>query len=199
MFEIENSADYYAMLVTDFDEFMADPQSGRKAIHCAISAYHMHDWIWHDWLKDRRDIRKELGLTNFEVFKEYLKGCVWLDILREIANGSKHFRRQLYKTQLVRGYGAGPYGVGPYGTGYLLIDLGEVESDPDEFILDEYGEPDDAAHDGGDQRFMTAASLLEVCVRFWRDFFTKYRPDLTLTHSEHHPKDLGTPPPEPTA
>lgn len=185
MFEIRNSADYYAMLVEDFDEFMRQPQSSRCAIHCAITAYHMHEWVWHDWLKDRDDIKAKLGLTDIASFRRYLRGGVWLEILREIANGSKHFKKQAFDTQLVRGYGQGPFGVGPYGHGYLLIDLGgdEPGSEPP---LDEFGEPNDGVPDGGDQRFLPAANLLEVCVRFWRDFFKQHRPDLTVPASTHH-------------
>src|SRR3569832_248558 len=78
MFEIRNSADYYAMLVEDLDEFMKQPHSSRCAIHCAITAYHMHEWVWHDWLKDRDDIKAALGLTDLNSFLHYLRGSVWL-------------------------------------------------------------------------------------------------------------------------
>ena len=33
---------------------------------------------------------------------------------------------------------------------------------------------------------MPAGFLLEVVVRFWRDFFRTYRPDLDLPASRHH-------------
>jgi hypothetical protein len=182
MFDIQNSADYYAMLVDDFDDFMEQPQSSRKAIHCAVTAYHLYEWVWFDWLKDRDDVKKKLSLTNKDSFRDYLRRYVWLDILREIANGSKHFRKQLYRTQSVQGYGQGPFGVGPYGTSYLLIDMGgEAEHD-----LDERGAPEDEIPGGGDQRYLPAADLLEACVRFWRDFFKEHRPDANVASSRHH-------------
>lgn len=65
----------------------------------------------------------------------------------------------------VSGYGQGPYGIGPYGKGYLVIDYGE---------------------DAGEHRWMPAAHLLEVVVRFWRDFFKKYRPGEDIPVSAHH-------------
>jgi hypothetical protein len=49
----------------------------------------------------------------------------------------------------------GGYGVGPYGMSYLTIDHGE---------------------DAGVHRFMNVPDLLEVVVRFWRDFFRNYSP-----------------------
>jgi hypothetical protein len=48
MFDISNAQDFYAMLVQDFDEFFEDQQSSRRAIHCAITAYHLHEWVWGD-------------------------------------------------------------------------------------------------------------------------------------------------------
>lgn len=35
--------DFYAILVEDFDDFMAEPHSIRRAWHCAITAYHLHE------------------------------------------------------------------------------------------------------------------------------------------------------------
>ncbi len=65
----------------------------------------------------------------------------------------------------IGGYGEGPFGLGPYGQGYLLIDYGEAAGEP---------------------RWQPAAGLLEVVVRFWRDFFRAYRPNPDLPASRHH-------------
>jgi len=35
--------DFYAILVEDFDDFMAERHSIRRAWHCAITAYHLHE------------------------------------------------------------------------------------------------------------------------------------------------------------
>ena len=47
MFDLVTAHDFYAMLVEDFDDFMAEPHSARRAVHCAITAYHLLDWVWH--------------------------------------------------------------------------------------------------------------------------------------------------------
>jgi hypothetical protein len=166
MFDVETSFDFYRMLVSDWGDLMNDKQSARKAIHCIILANHLPEWVWHDWLSKDVKAKAILGITDEPSYFAYLRRCVWLDILRAMANGTKHFERQPFKTQHVRGYGQGPYGVGPYGQGYLLIDLGEGA--------------------GPDQRYMPAINLIEVCVRFWRDFFKAHRPDVALIHSTNH-------------
>jgi hypothetical protein len=48
MFDLVTAHDFYAMLVQDFDEFMEEPASARRALHCAISAHHLTDLVWHD-------------------------------------------------------------------------------------------------------------------------------------------------------
>jgi hypothetical protein len=52
--------------------------------------------------------------------------------------------------------------IGPKGQGYLLFDYGE-EAD--------------------EHRFMTGASLLEVVLRFWRDFFRIHFPEIKVPTS----------------
>ena len=78
MFDTENSADFYAMSVADFNNFMVKPQSARRAIHCAITACHLAEWVWHDWLKKCDEVKTKLGITNEKAFYEYLNSHVWL-------------------------------------------------------------------------------------------------------------------------
>ncbi|MBW9089833.1 hypothetical protein JNB91_18630 [Rhizobium wenxiniae] len=44
----------------------------------------------------------------------------------------------------------------------------------------------DLGEEAGDQRWLPAAHLLEVVVRFWRDFFQKYLPSPDLPVSAQH-------------
>jgi len=159
MFDVSSSFDFYQMLITDWDELNGDKQSARKVIHCIILANHLPEWIWHDWLKSDHVVKAKLGLTDRDSFIALLRTCVWLDILRAIVNGTKHFERQPFKTQLVKYQGLGDHG-------YLVIDLGEGA--------------------GIEHQFMPALHLIEVCVRFWRDFLKTHRPDVPLVHSTNH-------------
>ncbi|MBY0318302.1 MAG: hypothetical protein K2X72_06220 [Reyranella sp.] len=167
MFDITTSRDFYAKLVADFDDFMAQPDSARHALNCAISAYHLYEWVWGDWLKTDYETQKLLGIRDRDSFAAWVRrACVWFVGVQDLANGTKHFiRDQGFETMRVSGYGQGPYGIGPYGKGYLVIDYGE---------------------DAGEHRWMPAAHLLEVVVRFWRDFFKKYRPGEDIPVSAHH-------------
>jgi len=189
MFDLVSSADFYGMLVEDFDEFMAEPHSARRALHCAIIAYHLHDWVWRDWIENDPAVQETLGVSSKRSFIFWInQRCVWFRTIADLANGTKHFiRDQGFETtrvaaapfafdQLHAGfdqgawdgpirYVAGSIPVGPQGEGYLLLDFGEG---------------------AGEQRYMTAACLLEVVVRFWRDFFRKYQPALNLPASRHH-------------
>ena len=160
MFDIINSRAFYAKLVADFDDFMKEPYSARLALNCAITAYHLHEWVWGDWLKSDYAVWKVLGIRDKDTFLAWIdRVCPWFPAVQDLANGAKHFvRDQGFQTMRVGGYGEGPYGVGPYGQGYLLIDYGEG---------------------AGEHRWQPAAHLLEVVVRFWREFFDKYHPEAT--------------------
>jgi hypothetical protein len=158
MFDINNSRDFYAKLLADFDDFMENADSARHAMNCAITAHHMHDWVWNDYLKNDAETRQRMGIKKEkDAFLRWIdEHSVWFSFIQNISNGSKHFGRKApFETRRVSGYGMGGFGVGPYGASYLTIDNGE---------------------EAGVHRFMTIPILLEVVVRFWRDFFINYSP-----------------------
>lgn len=166
MFDPLSCRDFYAMLVEDFDDFMAAPHSARRAWHCAITAYHLHEWVWGDWLKRNQPMRDALRVNSRTDFLNWIeRHCVWFLFIQQLATGAKHFVRTPGSQPIHVGYGQGPYGLGPYGQGYLMLDFGE---------------------EAGDERWQTAATYLEVVVRFWRDFFRAYLPDPHLPVSRHH-------------
>jgi hypothetical protein len=126
MFDINNSRDFYQKLLEDFDDFMDHMDSARHGMNCAITAHHMADWVWVDFLKGDVALRAELGIKDKEGFMRWIDAhSVWYGIAQSISNGSKHFLRdQAIGTARIDGFGAGPFGVGPFGIGYLLVDLG---------------------------------------------------------------------------
>jgi hypothetical protein len=189
MFDLTTSSDFYAMLVEDFDDFMAEPHSARRALHCAITAYHLREWVWRDWLESNLEVQKVIGVCDEASFNAWVnQSCVWFLTIRDLANGTKHFRRdQGFETMRVTaspfaldqhtaGFDEGAWGspisyidssigMGPHQKGYLLIDYGEG---------------------AGEHRWKPAAHLLEIVVRFWRDFFRMYRSMPNLPASKHH-------------
>jgi hypothetical protein len=189
MFDIATSTDLYSVLVQDFDEYMDETHSSRRALHCAITAYHLREWIWHDWLEHDPSACSAIGVQDESSFNGWVnRSCVWFPILRDLVNGTKHFEeRQSFETfrvaaapfawgQVSAGwdegawngpirYVAGALAAGLQGKGCLLLDLGK---------------------DAGEHRWLPAAYLLEVVVRLWRDFFKTFRPTVNLIHSKHH-------------
>lgn len=150
------------MLVQDFDDFMIEQHSARRALHCAITSYHLAEWVWKDWLKDDHVVKKALGVSNDKSFYNWInRTCVWFSPVRDLTNGTKHFN-QNQNFETIRMYGP----LGPSGQGSLIIDYGEGA--------------------GELHRWQPAGHLLEVVVRFWRDFFRKYRPSPALPESKYH-------------
>lgn len=158
MFDIKNSRDFLAKLYEDYDELAKKRDSVRLAINAALTAYHLAEWVWGDWLKTDYATWRALGIRDEEGF------MAWLDAqptffadMQRIANGSKHFIRQVSQsTQRSAGYGQGGFGVGGYGVPSLQI---EIETKWD-----------------GNKRWIEAPILIENMVIFWRDFFLKYSP-----------------------
>lgn len=158
MFDIVTSRDFLIKLEADYADFKPQPDSARHALNCIITAYHMYEWVWGDWLKSDCVVRGKLQIRDKESFKAWLyNACASFRSVEEITNGVKHFiRAPKVETERVSAYGQGPYGVGPYGTPYLLIDHGQ-------------GLP-------VEQRYQTAEQLIDNALTFWRGFFRDLRP-----------------------
>jgi hypothetical protein len=192
MFDIVTPRDFYAMVVQDFEDFMDEPHSARRAMHCAISAYHLHDWVWAGGLAKNDALREELGIArNKGEFVAWCTRMTWhFAIVQDLANGSKHLRPTsgveavkvgappfMWDT-LTAGWGEGHWDGptkfvkaegpwGPKGQGYLMIDLG----------------PGDEVH-----RYQPAAHVLEAVVRFWRNYLRRYdAANGPVLNSPHHP------------
>ena len=119
-------------------------------MNCAITAHHMHDWFWTDFLKDDDALRRRLGIGNKKSDFAAWAGrkSVWFTIVQGISNGSKHFIRQYDEgIERVAGFGMGGFGQGPFGQSYLAIDM-QTE----------------------DARYLPLSQVFEAVIRFWRDF-----------------------------
>jgi hypothetical protein len=171
MFDITTSRDFLEKLEADFDDFMKEPRSARLALNCALTAYHLHEWVWGDWLKTDYARWKTLRIRDKDSFLAWIDtACPWFSTIQELANGTKHFgSAPSFSTEFVV---SPPYTLGepaaewdegapkPYvadgGKGHLLLDYGTG---------------------GGEHRWKTADSLIDAVVRFWREFFFRYHPN----------------------
>jgi len=157
MFDINNSRDFYQKLLEDFDDFMGQQDSARHAMNCAITAHHMADWVWGDFLKSDDALKTKLSIKSKDDFMRWIDTqTIWYGLLQGISNGSKHFIREQAKGRVkVEGWGMGGYGEGLFGSSYLAIGV-----------------------NAGTEVWQSIplSMLIEVVVRFWRDFLRTYGP-----------------------
>ncbi|MFG1391627.1 hypothetical protein [Xanthobacter agilis] len=172
MFDIRSARDLLDKLEADFADYANESDSARLALNCSITAFHLHEWVWGDWLKSDRETRDALGIQSPKEFLQWIdKTCVWFPTIQALTNGTKHFGRPkgfdgirvsrmpfMFDTPNA-GFDQGCWdGPEPYVTGedsYLLIDYGS---------------------EAGEHRWYPVAALLEAVVRFWRKFFALYAP-----------------------
>jgi hypothetical protein len=83
-FEIRNSDDLLNKLKDDFNEFKNHQLSSRIAINCAMSAWHLTDWVFEEY-------NHKLGFEGKGSFRASLT-CDSLTLMHDIANGSKHLK-----------------------------------------------------------------------------------------------------------
>lgn len=162
MFGITNALQFYQKLVQEFDDFCENPGSARHAMNFVITAYHLHEWVWKDYLKNDGARRQKIGIAkDINAFKEWLNGrSIWYAQMQPLANGSKHF-------QPASGLQISLHDVGPlnsfafnaeaYNEGYsfFLVDMGMHEGLPN---------------------MAPASMLFEAVLRFWRWFLLTHSP-----------------------
>jgi hypothetical protein len=61
MFDITTCRDFHRKLKADSEDFAKEQDSGRLALNCIITAYHLHEWVWGDWLKTDYAAWKQFG------------------------------------------------------------------------------------------------------------------------------------------
>ena len=155
MFGITSAYRFFDKVREDYARVEADIAEPGAAMNCILSLYHLHEWVWARWLKQRPDVQARLGIRrNKDEFIAWLDAnCPHFTLLQDLANGTKHCR-PVHSTEHVEGYGRGPWGIGPYGASYLLIDLGE-EHPPAE-------------------RYLVASNVLKAIIEFWAGFFATH-------------------------
>jgi hypothetical protein len=170
-------------LEADFEDFEKAPHSARIALSCALSAYHLHEWVWGDWLKSNSALQRALGIESRASkdrrlgFLKFIEGaCPWFLTIQEIATGAKHFCRPSFETLQV---GAVPF----------IFDIPNAGFDEGAFdgplpydrdmayngrLLLDYGPGADS------HRYYPVLTIFDAVVRFWREFFARYHPDLDV-------------------
>ena len=106
MFDIKDSVNFYRLMIENYDDFVENSGSSRHAINCAISAFHIADWIWGDWLcMDFATWKKLDGVRDFDSFKAWIDcQTSFFQVVQGVANGSKHFAQALRRTRATGTY-----------------------------------------------------------------------------------------------
>jgi hypothetical protein len=162
MFNIRNSRDFYEKLLQEFAELQDNPSSARAAINCAISAYHLHEWVWGDWLKNDYATWKKLGIRDKESFLAWIdRSEPFFPVLQALANGSKHFDRQISRQTKVAGaFDSAAFDQHAFDTTRLEIEV--------------------------DGKWILADVLFNDVVLFWRDFLRNHGPYKELPTPQAH-------------
>lgn len=156
MFNITTSRDFYQKLLEDFADLQEEPQSARLAINCAITAYHMHEWVWGDWLKTDHATWRTLNIRDKPTFLEWIDANEpWFKLMQEICNGSKHFNQRVsQQTKAVGAFDRGAFDDSAFDAQRLEIEV----------------------QDGNHKTWILAEIVIESVIIFWRDFFRLHSP-----------------------
>lgn len=108
-FGITTARDFLNKLIEDQRDFEASHcQSARHAINAIMTAYHLHEWVWCEFVEPRSNLRldfcidarrkklaekrKQKEVSPCSAFFDYLKEqCSALEDARKVTNGTKHF------------------------------------------------------------------------------------------------------------
>jgi len=87
-YEIKTSIDFLKKLLDEREDFLKNPLSSRYAINCALTAWHLHEWVYSEY-KSHPAIQPFKTLNEFR--KHYFDKSEII-LLRDLADGSKHFQ-----------------------------------------------------------------------------------------------------------
>ncbi|MCP1838753.1 hypothetical protein ACVIHI_008321 [Bradyrhizobium sp. USDA 4524] len=155
MFDITNCRDFYLKLVAEYEDFLKDPVSARVAINFALTAYHLSEWVWKEWLAADKALQAKLGFMPKEQLKEWVcRHNPLLADMRSIANGSKHFKPE-------------NFGLTAVGNDYVepdYVESGYFEATSLLIITIQATGPE----------WTDFRSVAEKVVFFWREFLISY-------------------------
>jgi hypothetical protein len=156
MFTIQTSRDFYEKLLAEFADFQREPASARFAINCAITAYHMHEWIWGDWLKKDSSAKAKLGIADLKAFVAWIeRNEPFFSAIQQLTNGSKHFNRKaMQQTNVAGTFDSAIFDKDMFDTTRLEVEVNGA--------------------------WIPAEVLFNAIVVFWRDFLRDHGPHSDL-------------------
>lgn len=97
-FGVGSTRDLLVMLLEDYEDFKRDTTSSKCAIRCAMTSWHLADWSYKEF-----SATLALQYPTIKNYQNRLKTlCPDLEIMQDIANGSKHNQITLYQPKVER-------------------------------------------------------------------------------------------------
>src|SRR5882724_9941356 len=98
-FDIRTPRDFLKKLRDEQNDFVKSHcLSARHALNAVMTAYHLHEWVWGAFLKQRHDVQaslqlpRENGPVTIRDFLAWLKKqCPAMTDAELITNGTKHY------------------------------------------------------------------------------------------------------------
>src|SRR5260370_18119426 len=96
-FEIVSARDLYCKLEREHAKYQASPTDSDLAWNCAVTAWHLREWVWKERLstavgEDVKLFGVSFGAKLAAYRTELNRRCPKYKLLRDVCNGSKHFR-----------------------------------------------------------------------------------------------------------
>ena len=86
-FDIKTSVDFFNKLREDYGDFCANDTSSRIALNCAMTAWHLTEWVFNEY-----NSTLLVSFPKLSLYQEHIKTeCPSLQIMHDIANGTKHY------------------------------------------------------------------------------------------------------------
>ena len=86
-FNIKTTEDFFKKLIEEFNEFQTDRTSTRVALNCAMTAWHLTDWVYNEF--NGQLISQFRTLASYQ--QELKQQCPSLQIMHDLTNGTKHY------------------------------------------------------------------------------------------------------------
>ncbi|NPD47111.1 hypothetical protein [Lentimicrobium sp. S6] len=121
-FNIKSVPDLFNTFYDDLKEYQADDLNSRKALHCAFTAWHILEWIYHE--------NKKKTLNSYKNEREYQNHIInkipKFKLIKILVNGTKHhtlnYKTDLKDTNLIQGDFSNDYS-NDYDISRLQLDM----------------------------------------------------------------------------
>ena len=95
-FDIRNSEDFFRKLNEDYKDYKNNPNSARLALNCAMTSWHLSEWIYHEFEMNK-------SYKKVKLYQAHVKKlCPSLQIMHDISNGSKHYKLDYHKPKVAK-------------------------------------------------------------------------------------------------